>query len=157
MAQFTLEQLRQRAFLRVSSVLHGFWEEQQHLNLGRGSVHSRLFDTLVLDAYITLPKSKKGHGHKEHVVPCAYLRDHSFRMFTAGKSIDDVALMIGRLLRIAYITREEALEIDVRWKTTMPPDWDPEAGSILARLDAAGVELEPALDPGCPTIARSGR
>jgi hypothetical protein len=144
MVQFTEEQLRQRAFRRVSIVLHGFWEEQQHLRLARASIHSRLFDTLVYDDYITLPNSKRGCGHREHVVPCAYIRDLAFRMFTAERSIDDVAVMIGRLLRIAFITHEEALRIDVGcgMKSTMPPGWDPETGSILARLDAAGIELE---------------
>jgi hypothetical protein len=122
MVKFTDEQLRQRAFRRISVVLQGFWEEQQHLGLARASLHSRLFDTLVYDDYITLPNSKRGRGHREHVVPCAYIRDLAFRMFSVGKSIDDVALMIGRLLRIAYITHEEALKIDVGCglKSTMP-------------------------------------
>jgi hypothetical protein len=49
--------------------------------------------------------------------------------------------MIGRLLRIAYITNEQAKLVDSIHKYRMPQDWDPESGSILRRLEDAGIEI----------------
>ena len=60
-------------------------------------------------------------------------------MFHSGKSIEDVAAMIGRVLRIAHITRDEANLLDhkLKLKTTMPDDWNFETGSIMRRLEVA--------------------
>ena len=143
MIQFNDEQLRERSFQRVATVLHHFWEEQQHVEPRAARVHSRIFDTLVSDRHIYEGTSQNGSGHREHLVPCAYLRDLAFQMFWQGKNIADVAKMIGRLLRVASITREEARKIDfeLRLKIAMPAGWDPENGSVFARIEAGGVVL----------------
>jgi hypothetical protein len=143
MGRFTEEELRQRAFERAAWVLKHFWEEQQDKNQGKADVHSRLFDTLVYDLPVK-GRSINGGGHTEHLVPCALLRDHAFKMFWEGKSELDVALMLRRLLCIAYITPAEARLIDheLGLKTTMPDGWDFETGSVMARLEAAGIQLE---------------
>lgn len=144
MRRFTQEQLRQRAFERAAWVLRHFWEEQQDNVPRTASVHSRLFDTLVYPEYITLEKSKNGSGHKEHLVPCALLRDRAFEMYWDGKTEKDVAQMLERLLRMAHITPAEAHHLDHKLghKLTMPDDWNWETGSVMARLEAAGIELE---------------
>lgn len=145
MSQFTNEQLRERSFKRAANVLHHFWEEQQHLVPRAARVHSRIFDTLVFDVYIHMGTSKNGGGHREHLVPCAYIRDLAFEMFWAGKDVENVASMIERLLRVADITKEEARRIDIELglKSTMPKGWDPKTDSVLARLEAGGIQLEP--------------
>jgi len=143
MSRFTDEELKERSFYRVAWVLRHFWEEQQDDPKREARVHSRLFDTLVHAPLILIGKSKKGGGHIEHVVPCALIRDQAFHMFHSGKSIEDVAAMIGRLLRVAHITRDEAklLDHELKLKTTMPADWDFETGSIMRRLEVANIEL----------------
>ncbi len=143
MSRFTQEELRQRAFERAAWVLRHFWEEQQDKAPGKADVHSRLFDTLVYDIPVK-GKSKNGGGHKEHLVPCALLRDHAFKMFWDGKSEEDVAEMLRRLLCIAHITPAEArlLDNELGLKTKMPDGWDFETGSVMARLEAAGILLE---------------
>ena len=49
--------------------------------------------------------------------------------------------MIGRLLRIAYISNDEAKKLDAVHKYTMPDDWNPESDSILRRLDDTGIKI----------------
>ena len=144
MSEYNLEQLKERSFHRVALVLHHFWEEQQFVVPRTASVHTRIFDTLVHDSYIYLGKSKNGASYREHLVPCVYLRDLSFEMYWSGSTVQDVAKMIGRLLRVAKISPEEARRMDVELglKTKMPHGWHPESGSVLARLEKAGIFLE---------------
>lgn len=151
MAKFTHEVLRERAFYRVAWVLSHFWEEQKDEIApgGKASVHSRLFDTLVHEPLIVIGKSINGGGRKEHLVPCVFIRDLAFKMYSDNKSIDDVSKMISRLLRIAHITPEEAkiLDVEKKLKTTMPVNWDIDTGSIMARLDAGEIKLNLLVDP----------
>ena len=143
MKEFTKEQLRERAFYRVAQVLHGFWEEQQYNEPRSAAVHSRLFDTLVYDEYITLGVSVNGRGHREHIVPCAYIRDLAFKMYWNQESVENVARMVGRLLRIAHISKDEAkiIDLELGYKSTMPEGWNPETDSIFRRLEIAGIRL----------------
>ena len=87
--------------------------------------------------------SKNGRGRKEQLVPCAFLRDLAFKMYWDGKSEKHVAEMLRRLLCIAYITPAEAhlLDIELGLKTTMPDGWSLETGSVMARLEEAGIQL----------------
>lgn len=144
MSRFTQEQLRQRAFERAAWVLRHFWEEQQDDEERAARVHTRLFDRLIHESYINAGISKKGGGHVEHLVPCALLRNRAFEMYWDNKSVHDVAEMLGQFLRVAHISPEEArrLDIELGHKTTMPPGWDFDTGSVMARLAAAGIELE---------------
>jgi len=143
---FPKKELKLRAFRRAADVLYSFWEEQKD-NLPRSAaVHSRLFDTLIYDEYIELNKKAPGRRYPEHVVPCAYIRNLAFEMYWKGESPADVAVMIGRLLRIAYISTEQARVVDAKHKHTMPPNWDPKTGSILERLELVGIPLEDPLE-----------
>jgi len=138
---FTYNELRQRAFRRAACALFSLWEEQKDEDPRSVAVHSRIFETLIYNKYIELNKKDSDRKYPEHVVPCAYVRDYAFEMFWDGKTIDEVADMIGRLLRIAYIKRDEAKILDAKYKDKMPKDWDPESDSILWRLEDAGIEL----------------
>lgn len=152
MSRFTQEQLRQRAFERAAWVLRHFWEEQLHDEKREARVHTRLFDPLIHKGLITEGKSLEGGGHVEHLVPCALLRDHAFKIFWKGKDENrdisetekEVAELLGRFLRIAHITPAEARRLDheLGLKTTMPDGWNFETGSVMARLEKAGIKLE---------------
>lgn len=147
MNPFTQEQLRQRSFERSAWVLRHFWEEQQHETKREARVHTRLFDRLVPHNHIFIGKSVNGSGHIEHLVPCALLRDRAFEMYWNGKTEKEVSEMLGRFLRIAHITPAEARRLDheLGLKTKMPVGWDFVTGSVMARLEAGGIELELAL------------
>jgi len=138
---FTYEELRRRAFERAAHTLFSFWEEQKDNHPRSADVHSRIFETLIYNEYIELNEKAPNRKYPEHVVPCAYIRDHAFNMFWEGKTADAVATMIGRLLRIAYISNDEAKKLDAVHKYTMPDDWNPESDSILRRLDDAGIKI----------------
>lgn len=139
---FSRQQLRQRAFQRVANTLYSFWEEQKDSCPRSVAVHSRLFDTLVFNEYITMNRRSKDRSYPEHVVPCAYIRNLAFNMFWDGKEPADVAKMVERLLRIAYISTEQAKAIDALHKYSMPIDWDPDTDPITARLDLLGIKVE---------------
>jgi hypothetical protein len=125
MGKFSPDELKQRAFERTAWVLKHFYDEQAEEFERKASLHSRVFDTLIYDEYICIGKSEAlakqgGNGHREHVVPCAYIRDCAFKMYQQECTVNDVARMIGRLLIIAFVTQEEADLIDKRYRSTMP-------------------------------------
>ena len=137
---FTREELIQRAFLRLARHLFELWEE------GTG-VHSRFFEEpIILDKYVVYGSSENGGSYREHVVPCAWLRNHCRQMFDNGSSVIEVANEMRRLLAIVLITAEERSKIDeaLGLKTTMPKNWNPKTDSIFARLEVAGVKVKKA-------------
>lgn len=138
MAQFSHDQIVHRGLARIATVLHGYWEE------GRGA-HTRLFDVLIPDRHIYAGTSIPGSDHREHLVPCAILRDTCYAMFGNGASIEDATALLKRNLQVAYIDKSEAQYMDntLGLKTAMPEGWCPHTGSPSARLEAAGIELTP--------------
>ena len=104
-------------------------------------MHSRLLEWLVPYEYIALNIKDNARTYPEHVVPCAYIRNLAFTMFWNESNIDDVSKMIGRLLRIAYITPADAKLLNRAHRYTMPGDWDFRSDSVLRRLDDAGITL----------------
>lgn len=125
---FTEEEKINEAFLRIANVLYSHWricndEEKESLQCGG---HSRLFDYLIPDSYITKGESKNGKGHREHIVPCALIRCHAYSMFNDSYLIEDVANMIKDNLIIVHITKEEQnrLDYELGYKHTMPENWE---------------------------------
>jgi hypothetical protein len=141
---FTFEELKKRSFERAALALYSFWEEQKDNEPRSAAVHSRLFETLIYNEFIEINRKSPERKYPEHVVPCAFIRDHAFQMYWDGKTPEDVGRMISRLLRIAYIKDEEAKKLDATHKYTMPIDWDPRHDSILRRLEDAEIEV---IDP----------
>lgn len=139
---YSREELKARAFRRAADALFSFWEEQKDCVPRTTDVHSRLFDTLIYDQYIQRNQRKSTRTYKEHVVPCAYIRNLAFEMYWNGRSREDVSVMIGRLLCIVYITPDEARIIDSKHKSSMPVDWNPECDSIFRRLEDAAIEIQ---------------
>ncbi|NOS93418.1 MAG: hypothetical protein HOO85_03190 [Methylotenera sp.] len=150
MSRFTKEELRQRTFERAAFVIRHIWEELQDDPKRESKMHSRLFDVIIGSPRV-IGKSINGGGHKEHLVPCALIRDRAFQMYWDGKDANrdilevekEVAQMLEKYLAIAHITREEArkLDVDCKWKTTMPKGWDWDTGMIDARLKEAGIDI----------------
>jgi len=138
---FTYDELRKRGFDRVAHALHSFWEEQKDDQPRAARVHSRLFETLIYNNHIELNEKTPDRMYPEHVVPCAYIRDHAFEMYWNDKTPEEVSAMIGRLLRIAYIRKEDANKLNKKHKSTMPEDWDPASDSILRRLEDARIAI----------------
>lgn len=132
------------AFLRTAYVLHSHWKvsndtEKKSLQCGG---HSRLFEVLIPDTYIIKGESINGKGRREHVVPCAVIRDRAYSMFNADSSIEDVADMIRNNLIIIHITKEEQVKLDVElgYKQTMPDNWEFEQDPYI-RLVMANIEF----------------
>jgi hypothetical protein len=151
MSKFINDELRQRAFERIAWVLKHFYDEQaeEFKDTGHPRLHSRVFEHLIFDEYIFLGISEAANEaikqgrmpHREHVVPCAYIRDLAFKLYQEGRTTNEVASIVGRLLGIALITREESKEIDARYQSKMPKDWDYMTGNIKIRLDDVGIKL----------------
>jgi hypothetical protein len=131
---FTDAEVKQRSVRRAAVVLHELWEED------RGA-HSRLLELLVPDSYITIGTSLNGGGWREHLVPLAFIRDQCFKMFEGGAEVDQVATFLDQHLKVAHITPEERHTIDFKLglRGKMPEEWEP--GDYLARLTAAGIDL----------------
>lgn len=136
---FDRSELKRRAFQRAALALFSFWEEQRDTYPRSAAVHSRIFETLIYDEYIAMNERGENRTYREHVVPCAYIRNYAFKMFWDKRTVNDVADMIGRLLRIVYITHEEADALNSRHRDTMPSNWNPETGSILQRLEEKNI------------------
>lgn len=133
--KFTDPEIKTRAVKRAALVLFELWEENN-------GTHSRLLEMLVPELYITIGTSKNGGGWREHLVPLAFIRDQCHAIFEEGGSIEEAAIFIDRHLKVAHITREERnkLDFELGLKGKMPDDWEP--GDYLARLTAAGINLD---------------
>lgn len=131
---FTDEELRQRAYLRLSMVLFELWEEKQ-------IAHSRIFETLIPDLYVVSGSSKNGSDWREHAVPCSVLRDWSYKMFDEGSSVNEVAQFVREHLKIYRISLQERIKLDFEMglKNKIPLHWKP--GNHFERLAAAGIEI----------------
>lgn len=133
--KFTDAEIKARAIRRAAVVLFELWEED------RGT-HSRLLEMLVPDSYVTIGTSVNGGGWREHLVPLSYIRNECEKIFEAGGTIDHAVQFIDAHLKIAHITREERdrLDFQLGLKSKMPDNWEP--GDYLARLRAAGIDLD---------------
>jgi hypothetical protein len=93
MSKFSKDELKQRAFDRIAWVLKHFYDEQaeEFKAKGEARVHTRVFETLIPDAYVEIGKRKADITYREHLVPCAYIRDRAFKMYQEGSTVNDVA------------------------------------------------------------------
>lgn len=154
-SRYSKEESFKRSFMRMALYLKDIWDEYNHNEKNPLPAHSRIFDVMMVDDFILLGQSvelqksieagSSKKGYREHLVPCATLRDHAADMFRAGKMPEDVAAMLQRFLRIVHITREEAdrLNYDVGLKNKMPDGWDWDSGDVKERLHMANIELDP--------------
>lgn len=80
---------------------------------------------------------------REHPVPIDWCINKAFTMAQNGSSVEDVADMFKRNIKIVIISQEEQriLDVDMKMKTAMPDYWD-DGDDVFARLKAAGIVLE---------------
>lgn len=137
------ETVIQRSFVRLVRYL-------QQTRLANEGAHSRCFEFFVADEFVPTGYSKNGGNHPEHVVPCAFLRDHCIASLENGISVEEAAQAIRPFLAIVIITEEECRHLDtgptrggLGLKAIMPANWDFKTGDIFARLHAAGIAFEP--------------
>jgi hypothetical protein len=135
--EYSNDQKKARAIRRIAEVIHGHYEE------GATGIHSRIFEVLIYDEYVENGQSINGGNYREHVVPCALIRNECLTMYINGKTIADVVNMIDRHLRIVRITPEEARHMDhgLGLKDKMPDGWRFGIDDPLARLHKAGIKL----------------
>lgn len=141
--RFTREQLIERTFWRVATVIQHCREE------GEGRGHTRFLDRpLVRDEYVLAGTSIRGGSVREHVVPLLWIYDECERMFVQGASVTEVAALIQANLKIVFISEEERRHLDstLGLKTRMPDGWtfgdDP-----FARLTKGRIEFRPLTPP----------
>lgn len=142
---FTEAEKRDESFLRVANALYSYWrisDWKNKMDFGCKG-HSRIFDVLVENQYITKGESVKGKGHREHVVPCVMIQVQAYKMFTNGYTVEDVSKMIKDNLIIVYITKEEQEKLDneLKLKRTMPNNWN-FGDNPYARLELANIKVK---------------
>ncbi len=137
---------RDRAFVRLARYY------RQMLSEGM-SQHTRVPDFFIPVGFIPHGRSHAGIGHREHVVPCAILRETAIRYFQEERSLDDVVKMLKKWLVIVRIRKDERDLLDkgdAPLKHRMPPDWNEEIGCIYARLHEKGIAFDsPVKRPCC--------
>lgn len=140
MATFSKEELIQRAFHRVATIMHEMWEE-------KGSSDTRiLLPPLIPDEFVTVGESIAGREHREHVIPRNVICYRCHEMFNAGSDVQTVAKFIREHLKIVYISRLEQQKLDsgqqMNLRQRMPDGWSFDGGDIYARLHAADIVVK---------------
>lgn len=137
------DELLNRMFFRLSRQIH-------RIHSGELGAHSRMIELFVSEDLVPRGRGKDGPGHREHVVPCAFLRDASLRKFSEGASIDDIAVWIRPYIVIVDITKTQQRHLDASinkggcgLKITMPVGWSFHTGCIFDRLHVADIEFDP--------------
>lgn len=88
--------------------------------------------------------------HPEHVVPCAVLIDEACRLINQGVPETEIARLMSKHWKIAFISKEQAARLDskngLNLKNRMPEGWCFENGDTYERLNLAKIELLPLAD-----------
>lgn len=136
--KYSKEQLTDRAFYRIAWNIYHMWSET-----GRSDTRL-LMEPLIPEKFVLVGKSKQGSDHKEHVVPRVVLCDESHKMYQRGATIEDVAELLKKHLKVVLIAKEEQKHLDhvLGLKQCMPDGWSITTGSPFARLDVANIEYE---------------
>jgi hypothetical protein len=110
-----------------------------------GGAHTRAFECFVPDSLLPQGQSHAGGGYREHVVPCALLRDKCMELLRSGIPVEQVAEWMRPYLAIVVITPDEANKMDSEMglKTRMPSGWRFDEDCIFDRLHVAGIEFHP--------------
>jgi len=115
--------------------------------------HTRIFSQFLHpeEKFVFAGKSKMVTGetptHREHVVPCAVLVNECKRLIDEGRLSDsEIAQLLRKHWRLAKITKIEQKKLDVElgYRSTMPPGWSFETGNTFERFKLAKIELQEA-------------
>jgi hypothetical protein len=123
------------------------------LQTEKRGVHSRIFSHLLNPEqyFVAIGQSQEvidgAPPHVEHIVPCAVLINESFKLIENNEPKEDIAKLIVKHWKIAIISKEQAKHLDTKeglgLKNTMPEGWDYKTGNTYARLEVAGIKLQP--------------
>lgn len=136
--RYCLDELKRRAFERIAWNIHHMWSET-------GRSDTRLFlEPLIPEKFVVVGRSIKGTDRKEHVVPRRVLCEECHRMFSEKASIEEVAQVICKYLKIVLISKEEQeyLDHNLKLKQNMPTDWSFADGNPFRRLEDANIKYE---------------
>jgi hypothetical protein len=141
-SNFTKIQIKQRRIYRLAQLIYDHWEEKSGMD-------TRYFDhPFIHDEYVVAGRSKASGSYREHVVPRVYLRDQCFSLYDKGASIQDVAQILEKNLRIVCISTSEANQLNGSYKTKMPDGWQLGEDDPLERLHRMGICV---IEPQCDT------
>ncbi|QIL44465.1 hypothetical protein G7045_09445 [Acidovorax sp. HDW3] len=134
-----------------------FWLMQQHIVGKHSRAPTFFFSDQELCIGSTEASAATGEEHREHVVPCAYIRDlfignsdkkgyfHQKRLVTLDREdvpyANQLATRVTRLLCVVYVSNDQWEKLDKGdspLKVRMPEGWNPETDDILARLKFHG-------------------
>lgn len=132
-----------RSFLRAARYI-------QRIHIEKAPAHSRVVELFVPEDFVHRGKGKYNEGYREHVVPCAALRDESLVRYQNGATLDQVADFLQRHVVIVEITVKQHKLLDGSKNTgglglrdSMPTGWEFGIGCIFQRLHDAKIEFEP--------------
>lgn len=131
-----------RAFLRAARYM-------QLVSLGEVTAHSRIVEICIPEDFV--PKGgTAGAGHREHVVPCAALREESVARFKNGATVEQVSEFLRRNVVIVEISKQQQELLDgaeisggLGLRNKMPDGWQFDRDCIFARLHKAKIDFVP--------------
>ncbi len=143
--QFKMEKetLARRSFMRAARYIHRIHKEG-------APAHSRVVELFVPDAFVPHGMGSDGPGHREHVVPCVYLRDECLRRYEIGVGVEEIADFLQRHVVIVEISKMQQKHLDgsirsghLGLKNKMPKGWAPDRDCIFQRLHEAKIGFTP--------------
>lgn len=163
-SRYSKDESFQHAFKRVAVFFKDLWDEYNHNEGHPLPVDSRIFEVMMTEELFSLGRStglqkaikqQKAMDSdvpvkrlREYLVPYENLLDRVAEMFKEGKTVEDVAKMLQRLLRVILITEDELLYLEkLGLKNKMPDGWDWDHGDVKARLNEAEMEICPQANP----------
>lgn len=139
MTEFTSEEKKIRAFLRVAYCMQHMWEEDGN------STTNLLNNWLIPDDYVLMGESLNGNECREHVIPRLVICNKCHEMFASGHDFISVSAFIQKHLMIVRISKKERdlldLNANLGLRTKMPDGWTFENGDPFARLRLANIKL----------------
>jgi len=117
------QQQIQRSFQRAARYLHRVHQKEV-------GAHSRVVEIFVPNEFVPTGNGSEGGGHREHVIPCAFLRDVALELYDSGAGVDDVASFLRAHVYIVNITKFQQETLDKSkanagrgLKKIMPENW----------------------------------
>ena len=78
------ETLVRRSFLRAARYIRRICKEG-------APAHSRVVELFIPEDFVPHGNGSDGPGHREHVVPCVYLREECVQRYEKGASVEEIA------------------------------------------------------------------
>jgi len=125
--------------------------------------HSRPFEHFIHDSLLPQGRALEVQKqHREHVVPCAFIREKAVQLLGHGIPADEVADWLEPYVRIVQIENADAKRLDgpEGLRDVMPAGWQFGRDCMYQRLHHLNIRfMAPAEGPGCAcgTGAADGR